>query len=81
MRIIPKAFTGFICGQYMVPVGGSQTYEGVMEYRDGKQIRLYIPCHYLKVADLYKQLNRGVDFINDRFERQHVSEIFEINAS
>lgn len=57
MRVVPKAFTGFICGQYSTPWG--ETYEGVMEYADGKQVKLHVPGKHIKVNRLYKVLKKG----------------------
>jgi hypothetical protein len=55
MRVIPKTFTGFICGQY---TRGHETAEGVMFYEDGKQTTLFVPYTNKDTSKLYRALKR-----------------------
>lgn len=56
MRVIPKTFTGFICGQYNAPNG--ECFEGVMFYEDGKQQTLFLPEKGIDCGKLYRALKR-----------------------
>lgn len=56
MRVIPKAYTGFICGQYMTPNG--ECLEGVMFYEDGAQQTLFVPYESSETSKLYRALKR-----------------------
>lgn len=55
MRVIPKSFTGYICGQYNAPNG--ECFEGVMYYESGQQMTLFVAVTGM-CARLYRKLVR-----------------------
>lgn len=61
MRVVPKGFTGFKCGQFQLEHRSDLgTIEGVMEYQLEVAVRLYVPKAGLTVQKLYRELKAGI---------------------
>jgi hypothetical protein len=61
MRVMPKNFTGFHCGGFQLSTHPELgTVAGVMEWKDGQQVRLHVPKRDFSSGGLYRQLTKGV---------------------
>ena len=57
MRVVPKNYDGFACGQWSLPNG--ETFEGVMKYERGRPALFYIPRDSRDLRKVYDRLARG----------------------
>lgn len=57
MRVVPKNYGGYACGQWSLPNG--ETFEGVMKYESGRPALFHIPRDFRDLRKVYDRLVRG----------------------